>query len=127
MRPEQPDLLDYPRTPGWRDVDTSIEAAEEIAPRVRRLRGLVFAMVKNHVHGLTADEVAERCRLTPFSIRPRLTELKALGLIVDSGGRRQNESGRRAIVWVVAEPPGPDKTPKVLRPVKTRYERRKGR
>ena len=33
--------------------------------------------------------------------RPRVTELRALGEVVNSGMRRENASGRSAIVWRV--------------------------
>lgn len=101
MGNDQLDLLDYPRTPGWQPPDTSIEAAEEIAPQVGRLQQLCLETIRAAgPDGLTADEVAARLELTPFSVRPRVTELSKLGLIEDSGVRGENPSGRRAIVWV---------------------------
>jgi hypothetical protein len=35
-----------------------------------------------------------------WSVQPRLSELKAKGLVVDSGVRRRNSTGKNAIVWV---------------------------
>jgi hypothetical protein len=63
---EQLDLLDYPRTPGWQDRETSIEAAEEIAPEVPRLRDKILTEICGAYlsGGLTADETAIRLRLT---------------------------------------------------------------
>ena len=99
---QQPDLLDYPRTPGWRTPVTSIEAAEAIAPGAKLLRDKVLRAIRAAgAFGLTADEAAARLGLTPFTARPRCTELNKLGEIMDSGLRRENESGRRAIVWIV--------------------------
>ena len=99
----QPDLLDYPRTPGWQNTETSIEAAAAIAPDLTRLQGMVLDAIRDAdwKGGLTADEVAMVLDLTPFTARPRCAELKVFGKIEDSGSRRENESGRRAIVWVV--------------------------
>lgn len=93
----------YPEGPGARQADTSVAAAEAIAPRVENIRADVLkAITRNGAYGLTADEAAMVLGLTPFTTRPRCTELKALGFIKDSGGRRVNASGKRAIVWVAA-------------------------
>lgn len=101
MTAEQLDLLDYPYTPGWQKPETSIEAAETIAPQGKRLQAMVLgAIAEAGDHGRTADEVATRLDLTPFTARPRCTELRQLGLIEDSGFRRENDSGSRAIVWI---------------------------
>jgi predicted transcriptional regulator len=51
----------------------------------------------------TVDEVAEALRENPFSIRPRVTELKNLGLVIDTGQIRQNWSGMDATVWSAVE------------------------
>lgn len=105
MPAEQLDLLDYPRSPGWQKPETSIEAAETIAPRLKHLQAMVLgAIAEAGDHGRTADEVAVRLDLTPFTARPRCTELRELKLIEDSGFRRENESGRKAIVWVAVTP-----------------------
>ena len=101
---EQPDLLDYPRTPGWQDVRTSIEAAEKIADRAMPIRAKVlFVLQRWPEPGLTADEIAERLAMSPFTIRPRVCELNKQGLIEDSGLCRENESGARAIICAVKE------------------------
>lgn len=59
-----------------------------------------------HVHaspaGATADETAAAIGSTPAAVRPRFTELKKAGQIRDSGGRRRNDSGKRAVVWIPA-------------------------
>ena len=88
----------YPLFPGFRDTDTSFEAAEKIAPAVSHLKKSVLATIKSS-DGLTADEVADRLGLSILAIRPRVTELNKLGLIRDTGDRRANASGRGAIVW----------------------------
>jgi hypothetical protein len=101
----QMSLLDdqtaYPCAPGMKARDTSSDAAEQIAPRAKRLRESVHALF---VAGLkfTADECAEAVGENILSIRPRLSELAARGLIVDSGRRRSNASGKSAIVWKLA-------------------------
>ena len=37
------------------------------------------------------------------TVQPRTSELKLLGLIEDSGERRRNRNGKRAIVWVACK------------------------
>lgn len=90
----------YPETPGHRWVDTSIEAAAAIEPHCGRLQRISLAAVKAAgSSGLTTDELAERLKVDRSSIQPRTSELKLMGLIGDSGQRRKNRSGIRAIVW----------------------------
>jgi hypothetical protein len=99
-RPEQLDLLDYPNSPGWQRPDTSVEAALALLLEIGRLQAAVLAAIRaSGESGLTADEAAVNLGLTPFTARPRATELSKRGLIEDSGARRVNLSGRRAIVW----------------------------
>jgi predicted transcriptional regulator len=50
--------------------------------------------------GLTAHEIAQALDVDRASIQLRLSELRRKGLVVDSGQRRRNESGKRAIVWL---------------------------
>jgi hypothetical protein len=52
-------------------------------------------------HELTADEVAEALGRSPFSIRPRISELKASGHLVDTGKTRLNNtwSGVEGAGW----------------------------
>lgn len=94
----------YPENPGHRYVDTSMEAAEKVAPHLGRLQRLVFETVKAAgPAGATTDEIAVHLRADRSSVQPRTCELKLLGMIRDSGDRRKNASGVRAIVWVATE------------------------
>jgi len=97
------DLFDYPSSPGARNRDTSRAAADAMAATAPLLRGKVLAVLERS-NGLTADEVAGRLGLSILSIRPRCTELSRLGQIRDSGDRRNNASGKRAIVWMAVQP-----------------------
>jgi len=103
----QTDIFTYPQSPGYRTRETSRNDAEHIAPRVPTLRDRALRMIRvggslDSAGGLTADEVAADLNESILAIRPRITELSKLGLIVDSGIRRKNGSGRQAIVWRVA-------------------------
>ena len=89
--------LFYPESPGYQDTDTSEAAAESMQMEVNGLRALCLeAIVKSP---LTPDEVARCIGRDRLAIRPRITELKEMGLIEDSGERRSNVSGRKAIVY----------------------------
>jgi predicted ArsR family transcriptional regulator len=90
----------YPSVPGWKRTDTSREAADAIAPAKAVLQAKVLAALRDF-GPLTADQCAFQLDIDKLSIRPRFTELKATGMIFDTGGRRFNGSGRRAIVWAL--------------------------
>lgn len=93
----------YPNSPGFKRTETAKAAAESMKPTAATLRSACMAMllaVRDLTRGgLTADETAEELGESVLSIRPRFSELSALNLIVDSGERRLNASGRRAVVW----------------------------
>lgn len=93
-------MIVYPEHPGFKSRETSRLAADGIASVAPRLRDKVLAAIMDAPNGLTADEVADKIKATPFSIRPRVSELARMGLIVDTMQRRYNAtSGRIAIVW----------------------------
>ena len=97
----------YPNVPAVGKTDTSRAAAEQLtAPRTLRHR--VLKAVVNCANwskcdnGITADQIAFVLGEDILSVRPRVTELNRLGLIRDTGLRRPNRSGRKAIVWKAA-------------------------
>lgn len=59
----------------------------------REILGLLSEM------DLTADEAAVLMSESVLSVRPRFSELHKGGLILDTGSRRSNESGKSAAVW----------------------------
>ena len=95
------DLFDhadsYPHAPGAKARETSFEAARAIKPAADRLRRLTLDALRQCP--MTADEVAAYLGLDKLSIRPRCTELLAMGKIIETGLRRKNASGRSAAVW----------------------------
>lgn len=97
----------YPDAPGHRNVETSIAAAEALAPKLGRLQKLSGDTIRGAGRtGLTADELAVRLGMDRWSIQPRTSELRRKGVIRDSGQRRTNCTGKRAIVWIAADLPG---------------------
>jgi len=95
-------------------ANSMVGVIEQNSKDVKR-RGVLFAVtVRNevwrwlmtHPDGATADEIAAALKHSPFTIRPRVTELQKMGQIRDSGQRRANVSGRNAIVWVYVNTEG---------------------
>jgi len=82
---------------------TSIQAQARISNYAGLVRDLVFDAIKAFgKDGLTAHECAAVLDIDKATVQPRTSELHSDSLIVDSGMRRPNASGRNAIVWVVA-------------------------
>lgn len=93
------DLFTYPVAAGFKGfAETGRQAAQSIDADTLRAR----VLAELHNGPGTADELAYRIRVDKLSIRPRCSELAAMGKITDSGVRRENSSGRRAVVWEVA-------------------------
>ena len=83
---------------GAQTTDTSRAAASRIEPKAFDLRrGVLTAL--SRFGPSTADEVADYMGESILSIRPRFSELRKRGQIQDTTKRRENKSGRRAIVW----------------------------
>ena len=94
----------YPTTPGFKTTttETSALAAVQVTGRAGDLRDTVLANLK--YEPCTADEVAERMGESVLSIRPRVSELRAMGKIVPTTLRRKNITGHSAVVWTVSKP-----------------------
>lgn len=97
--PRRPDK--YPDAPGYKKSGTSKEAAKAIKPKVSGLRAQILFELERNGPG-TADEIAERLDVHILAIRPRFSELCALGAIAESGERRANCSGKFAAVWKIS-------------------------
>ena len=95
---EQYDL--YTGIPPYQvDSEPSRDAAEAILDSVSRLQGAVLReLMRCGDHGATDREIQAATGLSGSTERPRRVELVALGLVVDSGRRRN-----RSTVWVVKE------------------------
>jgi hypothetical protein len=93
--------MPYVNDVGFKKRDTSYNAAKDMSARGRAgtLRRSVLNLLKFHKKGLTADECAAALNETVLAIRPRVSELVSYGILIDTGGRRPNDSGKKAIVW----------------------------
>lgn len=85
--------------PPYSNKTTSREAAFSIAHDTNRLRRLIFELIKKY-RGLTCDEVEEKTALRHQTASARITELRDMGFIEDSGKQRKTRSDRNAIVWI---------------------------
>lgn len=80
---------------------TSDVAARRIAGSAPNLRARILAnIVACGADGATDDEGEAALGIKPQTYTPRRGELVALGLVADSGRRRNTGSGRPATVWV---------------------------
>jgi hypothetical protein len=94
----------YPDVAGHRGVDTSIAAAEVINEALPRLQRSVLSVIAAAgAHGATGDEIAAVLAWGRHRVRPRTSELRRLGKIVDSGSRRPSMAGIASIVWVLPD------------------------
>src|ERR1700676_2577802 len=94
--------LIYPHAPGFKVSGPSEQATEAMGSTANKMRAAVLAQFAQYPGGATADEIAKDLNLSVLSVRPRVSELKGLGEIKQTGGRRKNESGITATVWRIA-------------------------
>jgi DNA-binding MarR family transcriptional regulator len=79
--------------------DTSHQAYVSVQPHIQRLERIVLEFLE--IHGPhTGDAMEVKLELSHQSLSPRLTSLKAKGLIVDCG-RQPTRSNRQATLWKV--------------------------
>jgi hypothetical protein len=93
--------MTYPHQPGYKAEGTSMEAAEANREKAPTLREQCLRVLKEQ-GPLTADEVAARLEKSVLSVRPRVTELRKMGLVEATGERRENASGLKAEVLQAA-------------------------
>jgi hypothetical protein len=100
----------YPYHPGHK-ARSSRPSADKIAPHAKTIRrSAVAAFVAAYPAGMTADELAVRLGESILTVRPRVSELHATGLVEPTAERRNNDSGHGATVWIAThaafrEPP----------------------
>ena len=94
------DFDKYPHKAGHRGVRTSIASAQDINKQLSRLKKMVLLeLSKVYPKGLTGSEIADKTKRNLLTIRPRTTELKILGLIIDTEETRKNDAGKPEIIY----------------------------
>ena len=90
--------MSFPESPGWKgEAETGRDGACYYAPQGKGRRAQVLDGLGDGCS--TAEEIAERIDLHWYLVRPRLSELKAMGLVTDSGGRGTGALGGKVISW----------------------------
>jgi predicted ArsR family transcriptional regulator len=87
----------YPHRAGFKDDGTGKEAAEAYGDKAVTNRSAVLIAVERKPG--TAEQIGERIGLHWYLTRPRLSELKAMGLIVKTGERGKGALGGAVNVW----------------------------
>jgi hypothetical protein len=88
--------------------DTSLMAAEAIAPVVTKLQNMVLDVVLSEgTKGMTCDEVEVALEMPHQTASARINELKEIDeesgrpqMLYDSGARRKTRHGQLATVWI---------------------------
>jgi len=97
------DIRDYPNHPGARRAGPSEDAADSMVEAAKVQRAKCYAAIfEAKESGCSGDQAAERIGMDNWKVRPRISELRRDGAILDSGRRVMNASGRKATVWVAA-------------------------
>lgn len=78
------------------------EAHEKAQETAETRRQEVYDLVRASPAGMTADEVAKVLGRAPYTIRPRITELKKCGLLIPIGRRPGMFSAVRITIWRAA-------------------------
>ena len=91
--------LDFERTHSHRsDPETSGTAARQARHFVGEHHRIILDALADY-GPLTGDEIAEVTKLDKWQVMRRMSELKRLGRVVDSGERRATPKGRSSVVW----------------------------
>jgi hypothetical protein len=91
----------YPEFPGHVDDDTSLKAADKVAPRVAFMHGQILDCIRASDDGATCDEIEIALRMKHQTASARIRELVLGGLLRDRGDRRQTRSGATARVYEI--------------------------
>jgi len=102
-------MTSYPRKPGFKEATVSKANAAFGQARFARMQKRVLELYRNGFVG-TADDAAEKLGMSPFSARPRCTELVRLGFLARLRVDR-SKPGRSAWVLCLAPEPAPSSAP----------------
>jgi len=95
--------VDYPPTLHNNPQDTEVAALNSIKGNMRNLRRKTLQALLEAPHGLTGSEICTNIDGYVNSVKPRITELSAVGHIFNTTERRKNTRGRTEIVWAITE------------------------
>ena len=84
----------------FEDISSRIINPSKINKHLKRISKIVLVeLAKVYPKGLTGSEIAKNANRSLLSIRPRTTELKIQGLIIDTDKRRKNEYDNTEIIY----------------------------
>lgn len=98
-------MRDLPKTaPYAPSNEASRQAATGIQHQLDGLRAEVFDnIISMGGHGATGTEISEITGISILTVRPRVSELRDAGYIVDSGAMRKlDDDSNNETVWLVA-------------------------
>lgn len=113
MKHAGPDLFNYTppvpapyrgEPPAVAHSPTSLAAAEKIKKQIGPLHRTVLCFLEMNPDGATDEEMQQHLDMPANTQRPRRRELYLMGRIIDSGETRRTQSGRAAVVWILAAP-----------------------
>lgn len=84
---------------GHSGTDTSAMAAASFGSRAEIARAAIVQTLQEYGAPLAASELTDLVDFPELTVRPRLSELRNDGLIVDSGIRRPGRYGKLTITW----------------------------
>lgn len=94
--------------------DTQLESWDETRKKLPRNRAAVLAVIERF-GGAPLWKVAAELGWPVHWVSGRITELRRLGLVSDSGSRRANPAtGKSAVVWILVDRREFDKGPSFL-------------
>lgn len=84
------------------DLDTSKISARLAEPHASAQKKQILKALERY-GPMTSEEITRKTSLNLWQCGRRVPDLRKAGLVIDTGERRKNESGRPACVWAVAE------------------------
>ena len=89
----------YPYQAGHRGHRNSITSANEINKKLKRLHKKILIELYKNPKGLIGSELSNILKVSILTIRPRTTELKLQGLIIDTEKNKNNEGGKPESIY----------------------------
>ena len=94
----------YPETPGFKGAaDTGRTAAAAMAPKAGTRRAEVLDALER-LGVASAEQIAELTGRHWYCTRPRLSELSAMGMVIDTGQRAATGLGGKTIRYRLTTP-----------------------